>query len=200
MKRGSSSFQGVALVFLLGTLLVGSTAFAQAGPSTDRSAADGSFQAQNHLAAAVQQRLMQRQLDFMMAPIKSRDALMRYMQNHPNSPLSALSAGARQRFVDSLVFTPRGLGGYYYADLEAELSASQIYRILSLFGAQASTPLLQNARVDNATDALILSMPSGITSTSGDFTSIGDGDYKDYRCIARATCETDDTYICMHSC
>lgn len=137
-----------------------------------------------------------RELAFLLAPIKSKADLDRYLfelrQNpEARSPLHALSPAARDRFLNSLVFTERGLGGYYYADLQAQLTASQIYRVLSLFGAQHTTSLLQGARIESRADEIIMENTIAPEQPA---------DYQDYECVSRATCGPRLSYICMSSC
>lgn len=139
-----------------------------------------------------------RELAFLLAPIKSKADLDRYLEElrqnpEARSPLNMLSPAARDRFLKSLVFTERGLGGYYYADLEAQLTASQIYRVLSLFGAQHTTSLLQGARIENRADEIIME------NTLAPEQPVG-GDYQNYECVSRATCGPKQFYICMSSC
>ena len=139
-----------------------------------------------------------RELAFLLAPIKSKADLDRYLlelrQNpEARTPLNALSPAARDRFLNSLVFTERGLGGFYYADLEAQLTASQAYRVLSLFGAQHATSLLQGARIESRADEIILENTLAPVDGAG-------GDYQNYECVSRATCGPKHGYICMSSC
>lgn len=50
------------------------------------------------------------------------------------TPLDALPPLARQRFLDSLVFGSRGLGGFSFGELQLELTPSQARAVLALFG------------------------------------------------------------------
>ncbi|HEX6096537.1 MAG TPA: hypothetical protein VF432_09455 [Thermoanaerobaculia bacterium] len=138
-----------------------------------------------------------RELAFLLAPIQTAEDLDRYLaelQQNPEarSPLNLLSPAARERFLNSLVFTDRGLGGYHYGDLQAQLTASQIYRLLSLFGAQHTTPLLKGARIESRADQLIMEHEVAPDNAPAD--------YKDMECVSRATCGPHLTYICMSSC
>ncbi|KGI77796.1 hypothetical protein [Oleiagrimonas soli] len=73
-----------------------------------------------------------------MPSIRSPQALQRYLKTTPPdaSPLRAFSPGARQRFLASLKFGARGLGGFSMDDLDHELTHAQAVRVLALFGAQ----------------------------------------------------------------
>jgi hypothetical protein len=138
-----------------------------------------------------------RELAFLLAPIKTREDLDRYLEElrqnpEARSPLHLLSPGARDRFLNSLVFTEAGLGGYYYGDLQAQLTASQIYRLLSLFGAQHTTPLLKGARIESRADQIIMGNEIAPVNEPAD--------YKDMECVSRATCGPRLSYICMSSC
>lgn len=123
--------------------------------------------------------------------ITSAQELSSYLQRNPTSPLDRLSAPARQRFLDSLVFSDNGLGSYHYADLEAELSVSEVHAILSLFGAEHTTSMLTGAKVKTPADAQLLPPrppPGGTT------------DYKDYRCKSIGTCTSSLFDICTSNC
>jgi len=133
----------------------------------------------------------QNQVDYLMAPIKSAADLKAYlasMHGH-QSPIDRLSPAAKERFLSGLRFGDTGLTSFPYAELETELSATEIYRILSLFGAQHTTSLLKNARQDTPTDHTIMETP--INSPY---------DYRDFWCLARATCAKSLDYICTGNC
>ncbi|WP_448098081.1 hypothetical protein [Luteibacter yeojuensis] len=149
----------------------------------------------------------QRQIDEARAPIKSEADLQNYLvAEQPNSPLNKLSPAAKAKFLSSLRFGDKALGSYNYEVLENELTASQIYDILSLFGAQATTHLISGAMVRTSTDALIMkpqaiNRPCGpgidsCDSGGGD----GDTDYEGYGCGRPHTCIVEPGSICMHSC
>jgi hypothetical protein len=136
------------------------------------------------------------ELAFLLAPIKTKEDLDRYLEElrqnpEARSPLNLLSPAARDRFLNSLVFTEQGLGGYQYGDLQAQLTASQIYRLLSLFGAQYTTTLIRGARIESRADQLIM---------ENEIAPEQPADYKDYKCVSRATCEAALSYICMSGC
>lgn len=137
------------------------------------------------------------ELAYLLAPIKTKEDLDRYLaglrQNpEAQSPLNALSPAARDRFLNSLVFSRQGgIGGYYYADMQAQLSASQAYRLLSLFGAQHTTYLV-NARVESRADELIMES-SDVPVDSGT-------DYYNMECVKYATCGPATGHICKSNC
>jgi hypothetical protein len=71
-------------------------------------------------------------------PITSRAKLDAYLRDTPvsASPLGALTAAGRQRFLASLEFTGRGLGGFGTDDLSYDLTRAQAWQVLRLFAAE----------------------------------------------------------------
>jgi hypothetical protein len=139
------------------------------------------------------------------------------------SPLAALSAASQQEFIDRLTFNENGLTGYRYGILEKELTPSQIYSILSLFGTQKHIGMFKKARIATQADAQLLdtgastnmvpcpqtppgSGPGSGGGGGGDWGGTGgDGiphgnDYPDMACKSKATCSRSTTDICMASC
>jgi hypothetical protein len=84
-------------------------------------------------------RWQQQEVDLAMAPIKSRADLDHHLRTVADSPLTRLPSAARQAFIDSLVFTPKGLGSYAWGPLAASLDVTETWRVLSLFGLQSTT-------------------------------------------------------------
>jgi len=140
--------------------------------------------------------LNQRELMRLLAPIKSRVDLDVHLSKagEIDSPLLRLSSAGRQGFIDSLTFNDRGLTGFRYSDLEAELSPSEIYAILSLFGAQHLARQMTGARPASTADTLIL----GQTVRSS--FSKDPGDHAGYWCSSPHTCARKSNYICMSGC
>lgn len=134
-----------------------------------------------------------RDIALRLAPIKGSQALATYIRSTPTSlsPLATLSEGARARFIQGLSFNKNGLTSYNYADLKQELTASQIYRILSLFGVEHTTSLIHGIRLENDTDEAIMRLDdnAGIVRPMSD--------YNDYRCVTPATCGRATDYICI---
>jgi hypothetical protein len=87
-------------------------------------------------------------LAYLAAPIKSAEDLADHSSSIALacSPLRYLSESGRRSFLASLTFNEKGLSSFRYADLEAELSPTQIFDILALFGVQHTTPMLTKAR------------------------------------------------------
>lgn len=72
-------------------------------------------------------------------PIRSHAQLKAWLQTHAGkqTPLDRMPAGARMRFLASLRFGERGLGGFDTADLGATLAPDEIRAVLALFGPEA---------------------------------------------------------------
>ncbi|MEX1829016.1 hypothetical protein [Luteibacter sp. CQ10] len=155
----------------------------------------------------------QREIDEARAPIKSESDLRKYLLTESlSSPLNRLSPDAKARFISSLIFSEKGLGSYNYQSLEDELTASQIYDVLSLFGAQATTHLISGAKVESKADLLIM-QPQVISlpcEEGGDLPCHGGGgdtgsgggevDHFEYSCGSPHTCISTPGAICMHTC
>jgi hypothetical protein len=129
--------------------------------------------------------------------IRSQDDLQRYLAAtaESGSPLSALSSGARTRFLANITFNAKGITGFHYGDLQSELTASQIVAVLRLFGAEKDVAIIPNVRVQTASDqraikAFQLLDPPGDTGT----------DYKGYWCSSPATCTVRNDSICTSNC
>jgi hypothetical protein len=69
-------------------------------------------------------------------PIRSRAQLETWLQAHAGkpTPLDRMPAGARARFLASLRFGSKGLGGFGTEDLGATLAPAEIRAVLALFG------------------------------------------------------------------
>ena len=144
----------------------------------------------NATPAIQQQALDQSKLDYLGAQIKSREDLNSYLSTTPinKSPFDHLSLGAKSRFLSSLVFNEKGLVGYSYADLVAELPASEIYKVLSLFGAQSTVPSIKGAKIASESDKLAVHPNTVCTGTSG------------YECSGPHTCRLESQSMCMSGC
>lgn len=121
-------------------------------------------------------------------PIQSAADLETYLRTTSSSPLDRLSAAARQRFLDSLVFSKNGLGSYQYTELEA-LTATEAHDILSLFGAERTTSLITGARITTESDKAVMQAAPGVRA-----------DHEGYWCSSPSTCTKLSNNICMSSC
>lgn len=93
-----------------------------------------------------------------MAPIRARADLDAYLHAHPitETPFAPLSPASRERFFDALVFDPNGgLISSPFRDIDAELTYSQAYRLLALFGREGDLPSLHHLRVESVNDRLL---------------------------------------------
>lgn len=138
------------------------------------------------------------------APIKSQADLAAYLRTTPanQNPINLLSHGAQDRFVKSLAFNEAGLTSFDYGDLRAELSASQIYRLLSLFGMQHTVNAMTGIRVESPEDKLIkdtIMTPQDCTSYPSPEQCPG-GDHEGYYCQSAGTCTVRANSICTHNC
>ncbi|WP_152663092.1 hypothetical protein [Arsukibacterium ikkense] len=137
-----------------------------------------------------------------MAEIKSTEDLYKL---EDSEVWNSLSEHAQRDFIESLVINNRGLASLNHSVLEAELTASEIYTLLSLFGAQKIASTMIGARVEDATDVLILSRPSlnhseeTFSVMSGGTTTKGET-HRGYYCAYRGTCLEQDGSTCTSSC
>ena len=108
------------------------------------------------------------EVDSRLARVKSFEHLEAYLDagGPAESPFLHLTEDGLKRFIDSLVFTDKGLASFDALVLEAELTSSQAYSLLALFGLQRLAPYLKNARVESDLDKKVrdlegLMVPSG---------------------------------------
>ena len=107
-------------------------------------------------------------IDLAVAPIRSSAELDLYLAQHRNSPLHQLRPDLRQRFIESFVFTKKGLASYSYLPLE-RLSVTEAYRLLSLFGVQSSIGGIRGLRATNASERTILEASSTSIAANPDW-------------------------------
>lgn len=101
-------------------------------------------------------------LNRMVAPIHSRDDLVDHlaMAAHDGSPLDQLSAEGKATFLSSLKFGDQGLGSFNSAVLERELTPTQAYAVLALFGFQDAIATLDFQHQGNTKlDAFLRAQP-----------------------------------------
>lgn len=174
---------------LLTLLLAATFSVGASGPATTQVKPE-------QVDAHVTQRVIDQDVALAMAPIKSRRQLEAHLQAAKStaSPLLALEPAARKRFLDSITFNDKGITGFSYTELQSRLTASQVYKILSLFGAQHTTSMVRGVRRENALDMEIMSPVDGPRCPSQPC------DYEGYRCEGRATCAPNINTICMRNC
>ena len=146
---------------------------------------------------ACSEKALKDDLDFLIAPIKSRDDLQRHARfaQAIRSPLMYLPAKARARFLDSVTFNDAGVTGYRLDLLQDELTVSQAYQVLALFGEQRDVRHLDKAAIESELDLDVLRSldASGAKAQC-------DEDHPSYKCVARATCQSATGFICKSNC
>lgn len=119
--------------------------------------------------------------------IRSAEELSSYFQSTRNSPLDDLPPAAKQRFIDSLVFTRSGLGSYRYTELEG-LTGTQVYQILSLFNAERTTAMVTKVPASSALGTAVMNEEGPLLF-----------DQYSYKCDS-GNCVSAINYICLSSC
>lgn len=97
---------------------------------------------------------LQQQIDLATAPVKTAAALQVEL-NNPSSPLAALGDDL-PAFSTSVTFDAQGVTALDSALLQQDLSATEIYHILQLFGWQSTISQYQQATINTDTDRLLL--------------------------------------------
>ena len=144
------------------------------------------------VAPYVQDELARRDIALALAKVRSSKDLSR-LDSDSRARIDKLSPKSRARFLASLTFSDKGLSGFDYTVLVNELTATDIYRILELFGQHHITSTLHGVRVDSSTDKLIMSM-------SKDPLMKLRADHADMQCVSRGTCGPLTRYICTSNC
>ncbi|MEM9102735.1 MAG: hypothetical protein AAGB12_10460 [Pseudomonadota bacterium] len=121
------------------------------------------------------------------APVKS----LQDLHSLGASALDVLTPKAKAHFIKSLKFNEKGLTTFNSLLLEEELSLSEIYGILSLFGIESSIKHFDAARIESAADVNILNnMLNNLLQC--------DGVLQGSACVSRATCrKTSDRDSCI---
>ncbi|WP_152908742.1 hypothetical protein [Stenotrophomonas maltophilia] len=138
---------------------------------------------------ALDRELDKRELAQRVAPVKSKAELVLFnaYARHKGTPLERMPAPARQRFLESLVFSETGLASFEYTDLMRNLTPGQIQEVLAIFGAQHS----------------VMAIPGypPLAEAAGIRPPAGDGeypvDYADKVCSARASCTPWSGGVCI---
>lgn len=132
-----------------------------------------------------------------LAPVKSQADLYQQLQQNTRgmSALRKMSPTSYRLFIDSLVFNERGLASFDYKSVEDELSVSEAYDLLSMFGVQHTVRYFPGLKIKTKADLLVRQM----------VTPLGEGldegqDHHDFSCTGRANCEYKQRNICMSSC
>lgn len=125
------------------------------------------------------------------APINSAVRLQEHLQSlSPDSPLRSFSVPARQRFVASLRFNEAGVTTLRYQDIVEELSYSEAYRVLALFGVTRVLATLPPLRSETLDDERIRTLEGPPFHE----------DHYNYACTGPHTCSRSSQDICMTGC
>lgn len=127
-----------------------------------------------------------------LASIRSIANLHAYLARTPRGPLDNLSPWGRKVFLSSLKFNEQGLTQFDFTVVEEELSATEAYRLLGLFGVQRTTSLLKGLSVETGLDKLIMSQQPQ--------QRLYMADHKGYFCKDQGTCQTSPNSICLDGC
>jgi hypothetical protein len=95
----------------------------------------------------------------MMGIIRSKYELDRYLAATAGSwsPLDYLSPAARRKFLSSIRYNATGITGFHYDGLQRELTVTQAYQVLALFGAQQDVAIIPHLRIATNEDRQTLS-------------------------------------------
>ncbi|MFK3647482.1 hypothetical protein ACI2IY_03465 [Lysobacter enzymogenes] len=141
-------------------------------------------------------------------PVASKAEFSRYLYEHPEFPLHKLRREAVENFVDSLVFTPRGIGSYSYLGLSPRLSVGEIRNVLRVIGAEdtlTSIPTLAHAQSGEDRGEVAIAMSNVCDSANSPWCETGGGKTKtDSVCATdwdgKSECEFAVGDICPSSC
>lgn len=91
------------------------------------------------------------------AIIKTEDDLVSHLAaaEWTGSPLDALSDDAKRRFIGDLVFGNGGVASFNSAVLTSELTPTESYSILALFGLQDAVVHMRHKKVETSLDAAL---------------------------------------------
>lgn len=151
---------------------------------------------------------LREQVESNLAPIKSMEELKSHLASVENirSPLKYLSPHARLRFVKSLSFGRGGLSSFDYTDLVAELTASQAYEVLRLFGMQHTIRNIPGLRVETSVDRAIMHIGmrpafcNTIVPVLQSMTACDDDHWHNMKCGSPGTCRGEVGSICTSNC
>lgn len=153
-------------------------------------AADAARDAGAPDALLVHQIAAERELAATLAPVKNRAQLEAYLREHrgASSPFHGLRPASLQRFSGSLAFNDRGMSSYDYTPLRRELTASQIFRILRVFGVEDSASRIPGMKVRSHADRLVVE------------THLRHSGHHDMYCVASGSCAPRTGWVCTNHC
>lgn len=134
-------------------------------------------------------------MDRAIAPIKSADQLVEFLASTEPSqnPLSMLSEGGLKVFLGSLSFGPEGLASFNSSILENELSLTESYAVLELFGFQEAVSGLDTQNIQPDADEQIKFM--GCSQKNRAKCDDGGG-YVSGFCSGQGTCANNSDFTC----
>jgi hypothetical protein len=163
-------------------------------------------------ALLAQDKHQRNEIDNATAAIRSTADLKAYLRATPiaRTPLGRLSPSAQRQFLASLTFNENGLTGFDYRALSDELAASEIYRVLGLFGMERTIALIPDVRVETPLDGAIMQHvspqacpPRGPKSRRGADVEpqlLCGTDHEGYKCVAPGDCQIYNGHICTSNC
>lgn len=134
------------------------------------------------------------EIDLALAPVKSQAELGEVLTSF--SPIEKLSSYNRESFINSITFGENGVTGFSMTELEDELTVSEIYQVLTLFGMQANISHFDKARISQPVDLLLLKHNKPVVGAQKVYSSFLEG----YRCVAPESCEQTDGWACTRNC
>jgi hypothetical protein len=137
----------------------------------------------------------QQELDFFAAPIKTAADAKRIAAFADATPLAALPEKTRIKFLERLRFTDRGLASYDYSFLTQNLSASQVYEILAMFGRQRDIVLIPSLSVENEIDQSLINLIKLQAANK-----CNNGDRVGMECTRPGNCKRSTGNICTSNC
>ena len=187
-------------IFLASAFLFASVAGADAATPFEALQLRGSDPAQTpstETKISCSEKALKDDLDFLIAPIKSSADLQRHARfaKAIHSPLMHLPAPARKRFLDSVTFNDTGVTGYRFDVLQDELTVSQAYQVLALFGEQRDVRYLDKAAIESELDLDVLRSLDAPGAKAQ-----CDEEHVSYKCVSRATCQSATGFICKSNC
>lgn len=141
------------------------------------------------------------EMDRQGALIKSMDDLEEYLHGDKEaaSPLYLLSDEGINELLDSLRFGNDGLASLNIQPLERELTPTESYAVLELFGLQNLVFHMDNDRVETDTDNRLNFCGGNFMPFDGEHQSLSicDGDYlHGYECAGVGTCRRAGGRVC----
>lgn len=173
---------------LKSTLLAVALGFGLNATAQELSAEQASIDSYNH------SKLSQLHIEMALAPVKNKMDLEELLSRP--SPLDKLSSYNKESFVNSVTFGENGVSGFSMIELEDELTVSEIYKVLALFGMQSGVSQFDNARVSEPVDMLLLKQDFPIVTGQKEYKPFLEG----YICVERGSCMEQAGSVCTANC